>query len=330
MDLQARLNLMSQLGEYITSEKNEWTEAKHFAGIQNPWFIPEFVSKACSQISENFLQKDLMEKWVKHYSVDDNIRQQKIGIVMAGNIPLVGFQDLLCCFICGHKAIVKLSSKDTTLFKAIYHFLITENEGVANYIEFGEILKNCDAYIATGSNNTGRYFDYYFGKYPNIIRRNRTSVALLKGDETTEELTLLADDIHMYFGLGCRNVTKIFVPEGYDFETLINSFSKYIFFADHHRYKNNYDYQLSILLLNNVYYMTNGATLLVENKATFSAISILNYEYYTPRTNPLEMQEMEDIQCLVGKDHTHFGAAQKPSLFDYADGVDTMEFLLGV
>ena len=194
------------------------------------------------------------------------------------------------------------------------------------------MLKGCDAYIATGSNNSARYFDYYFSKYPHIIRRNRTSVAILTGYESAAELDKLADDVNLYYGLGCRNVTKIYVPENYDFVPLLASFKKYIDFADHNKYKNNYDYQLAILLLNNKYYMTNGAILLVENEAFFSAISQLHYEFYTgdPATISAGLQNNRDIQCVIGNGYINFGQAQSPGLADFADGVDTMGFLLGL
>jgi hypothetical protein len=202
---------------------------------------------------------------------------------------------------------------------------------VTNYISFADMLKGCDAYIATGSNNSARYFEQYFAKYPSIIRRNRTSVAIIDGTETAAALDELSDDVHLYFGLGCRNVTKIFVPEGYDFVPLLKSFDRYKYFGDHNKYKNNYDYQLSIALMNNIYYMTNGSTLLIENDAVFSAISQLNYSFYTDADKVTKtLNNNTDIQCIVGHGFTDFGQAQQPGLFDYADGVDTMGFLLGL
>lgn len=190
------------------------------------------------------------------------------------------------------------------------------------------MLKGCDAYIATGSNNSAVYFDYYFSKYPSIIRKNRTSVAILNGSETVDELEKLSDDIHSFFGLGCRNVTKIFVPEEYDFVPLLQSFHKYKYFADHHKYKNNYDYNLSLQLMNNRFYMTNEATLLVENVSVFSPISQLNYSFYTKKDELLNsLRTSKEIQCIAGLD-LPLGKAQKPGIMDYADRVDTIQFLL--
>jgi hypothetical protein len=247
---------------------------------------------------------------------------------MAGNIPLVGFHDLLCVFIAGHKAIIKTSSKDDVLVKHLVEQLNTWNNESSQFIHFEEMLKGCDAYIATGSNNSARYFEYYFSKYPNIIRKNRTSVAVLDENESTEELERLADDVHLYFGMGCRNVTKIFVPEGYEFLPMLSAFNKYNYFKDHHKYKNNYDYNLAVHILNGKFYMSNESLILVENSSPFSPISQLHYEYYSQiESVSTAIKAMEYLQCAVGHGYIPFGQAQVPSLNDYADGVDTMKFL---
>ena len=247
---------------------------------------------------------------------------------MAGNIPLVGFHDLLCVFITGHIAHIKASSKDEVLIKHLVSVLASWNDEINELISFSVMLKGCDAYIATGSNNTAGYFEYYFGKYPNIIRRNRTSVAILSGDETNEDLDKLADDVYQYFGLGCRNITKLYVPDGYNFIPLLTAFRKYNYLADHHKYKNNYDYNLSIHLLNKKYYMSNESLLVVEDASFFSPISQLNYEYYTDLESlSASLKGKEDLQCIAGQNFTGFGQAQSPSLFDYADGIDTLRFL---
>ena len=199
---------------------------------------------------------------------------------------------------------------------------------IQNHVSFAPMLKGCDAYIATGSNNSARYFDYYFSKYPSIIRKNRTSIAILNGGEQTDELEKLSDDIHAFFGLGCRNVTKIFVPEDYDFVPLLQSFHRYKYFADHHKYRNNYDYNLSIQIMNNRFYMTNESTLLVENESFFSPVSQLNYSFYNNMDNVLDsIKSSKEIQCIAGLD-LPLGTAQQPGLMDYADGIDTMQFLL--
>jgi len=331
MDLQERINLMAEIGTYLKADNEEWKTIKQQAYQKNGWFTPEFTQFAANQLADNFLQKDKLTAWAAHYHIDDNIAPKNVGIVMAGNIPLVGFHDFLAVFISGHYQTVKLSSKDEVLLKHIFKLMYSLQIETQNHISIAEMLKGCDAYIATGSNNSGRYFEQYFGKYPNIIRRNRTSVAVLTGDESAEELSKLSDDIHLYFGLGCRNVTRIYVPEGYDFVPLLHAFKSYSYFAEHHKYKNNYDYQLSILLLNNIYYMTDNSTLLIENEGLFSPISQLHYSFYKPGEDPVDgLKNNEDVQCIVGRNAVPFGEAQNPQLFSYADGVDTMEFLLGL
>ncbi len=330
MNLQGRIILMERLGNYIKENSAEWKQVKDWAAQKNGWFIPPFIDTACENIYSTFLDKQQLEAWVTHYHVDDNVQVKNVGVVMAGNIPLVGFHDFLAIFMAGHKQTIKLSSKDDVLLKELVNKLYEWDSACREQIIFAEQLKGCDAYIATGSNNTSRYFEQYFAKYPNIIRRNRTSVAILTGNETKEELDKLSDDIHLYFGLGCRNVSKLFVPEGYDFVPLLKTFDRYRYFEDHHKYKNNYDYQLSIILLNNIYYMTNGSTLLTENQALFSPISHLFFEHYhDQQLLTSQLQQNDDIQCITGREQVAFGAAQHPGLFNYADGVDTMQFLLG-
>jgi hypothetical protein len=331
MNVQERIEIMVKAGEYLKADTQDWINAKEQAYQKNGWFTPEFIQHAANQIANNFLTEEALEKWVAHYHIDDNIQPKNVGIVMAGNIPMVGFHDMLCVFISGHNQTIKLSSKDDILLKHLIKYLYTIDNQIQNHISFANMLKGCDAYIATGGNSAAKSFEEYFGKYPNIIRKNRTSVAILTGNETPEELKKLSDDVHLYFGLGCRNVTKIYVPEEYNFVPLLQSFEAYKWFGDHHKYKNNYDYNLSIILLNNVYYMTNEATLLVENKGLFSPISQLFYEYYDGvnlTTNNL--QQNDDVQCIVGNGFVAFGEAQTPDLFAYADGVDTVGFLLGL
>lgn len=328
MNLQQRINLLVRLGEYITGENENWQLTQQRANRENGWFTPEFIALATKNIAANFLQKDKLKAFADAYHLpEENNNPKNVGIVMAGNIPLVGFHDFLCVFLCGHRAVIKTSSKDDVLMKHLAEQLYNWDEECKLHIIFAEILKNCDAYIATGSNNSARYFDYYFSKYPSIIRRNRTSVAALTGNETKEELDKLSDDIHLYFGLGCRNVTQLLVPENYDFVPLLNVMKKYAHFAEHNKYKNNYDYQLSLQILNNKFYMTNESILLIENESPFSPISQLNYRFYK---TPDEIKALffdDNIQCVVGKDYTPFGLAQQPQLTDFADGVDTMQFL---
>jgi len=286
---------------------------------------------ASENIVEFFLRKDKLENWTRKYGVPlENAKPLTVGVVMAGNIPLVGFHDMLCIFITGHRQLIKLSSKDDILIKHLVLKMSGWNAQVNRWITFGENLKGCEAYIATGSSNSSRYFDYYFGKYPNIIRKNRTSVAVIDGTETIEELEKLADDIQTYFGLGCRNVTKLYVPKDYNFEKLLQVLNKYNYYEDFHKYKHNYDYQLALLMMGNKFYMTNGTILLTENPSIFTAVSQVNYEYYNNKTELEALRNNKDIQCVVGHSGIPFGLAQKPDLTDYPDGIDTMKFALSL
>jgi hypothetical protein len=330
MDLQQRINLMVQLGKFMLSDDAEWLEAKDKAVRLNAWFTEDFVNLSVTNIANQFLKADALTNWANNYAVKDvQAAPKNVGVVMAGNIPLVGFHDFLCVFISGHQQTIKASSKDDVLIKFLVQKLYEWEITIQNYVSFAENLKNCDAYIATGSNNSSRYFDYYFGKFPNIIRRNRTSVAVLDGTETAEELDKLSDDIQLYFGLGCRNVTKLYVPKDYDFVPLLNALRKYDHYFLYHKYKHNYDYQLAIQMMGNKFYMTNESVVLAENASIFSPVSQVNYEYYDDKSALTDLLKQNlDIQCIVGKGSIEFGKAQQPSLTDYADGVDTMAFLM--
>ncbi|MEX6687834.1 acyl-CoA reductase [Danxiaibacter flavus] len=329
MTLQQRIELLAQLGSYIENNDTEWQMIKERAGRQNPWFIPEFIDLASTALSREFLTRPVLEEWTKNYGIpQENPHPKLVGIVMAGNIPLVGFHDFLCTFITGHRMAIKLSSKDDVLLPHLVAKLEEWNPAAKGLVQFAETLKGCDAYVATGSNNSGRYFEYYFSKYPNIIRKNRTSVAVLDGQESADDLINLAKDIQLYFGLGCRNVTKLYVPENYNFMPLLETLKQYDYFLEFHKYKHNFDYQLALLIMNNKYYMNSGAVVVTENSSPFSPISQVHFEYYTDKDALLEsLKGNEAIQCVVGKDNIPFGSAQQPSLIDYADGVDTMAFL---
>ncbi len=331
MNLAERIGVLKLLKDYLSDDPAPLKAIRQKAFEKNKWFTEEFINLSINNIITHFLDKEKLQAWISHYHIDDNIEPKKVGIVMAGNIPLVGFHDFLCTFITGHHQYIKLSEKDEVLLTHFIEKMCEWNTKVAGVVKIASLLTDCDAYIATGSNNSARYFNYYFGKYPSIIRNNKTSVAVLSGRESDEELELLADDVHLYFGLGCRNVTKIYVPENYDFVPLLNAFRKYNYFADHTKYKNNYDYNLALLIMNNKLYMTNESIILVNNESVFSPLSVLHYQFYESENivfNHLDQQQ--DIQCIVGRNRIPFGNAQQPGLFDYADGTDTMQFLLSL
>jgi hypothetical protein len=329
MKLQQRKALLVRLGNYMLGDDEAWRTAQQKAFTDNNWFIPEFIHTAVQSVAANFLTEEALGQMIERYGLpEENQSPKKVGIVMAGNIPLVGFHDFLCVFLSGHKAIIKPSSKDEALIKHLVQKLQDWDQGLNEWIYILPLIRNCDAYIATGSNNSSRYFEYYFRKYPSIIRRNRTSVAILAGDESKEQLESLADDVYLYFGLGCRNITKIYVPHNYDFLPLLEAFRKWDRLIGHHKYKNNYDYNLAVQIINNKYYMTNGSILLVENKSPFSPIGQLNYQFYTDKSELPTPNE--ELQCIVGHENTGFGKAQTPQICDFADGVDTMQFLISI
>ncbi|KIC93332.1 acyl-CoA reductase [Flavihumibacter solisilvae] len=332
MNLQHRIDLLVQLGKYIRNNEEGWIDAKEKATRENAWFISEFIDSSAKAVADIYLDENSLRDIARKYQIPETTQAPKtIGIVMAGNIPMVGFHDWLCVFLTGHNSLIKFSSKDNVLLKHLLSKLYEWEITMQNMTGSAELLKNCNAYIATGSDNTARYFEYYFNKYPSLIRRNRTSVAVLEGNESDAELSALADDIHLYFGLGCRNVTKLYVPEGYDFIPLLGSMKKYNYFFDHNKYKNNYDYQLAIQLLNNQQYMTNGSIMLIEHPSLFSPISQLNFEYYRDKNALVsELHDNNSVQCIVGRDWISFGNAQRPGWEDYADGVNTMKFLQGL
>lgn len=334
---------MVRLGQYFNDNNEAWQNVVERAERMNGWFTQEFLDLAVKNITSEFLREEKLKDWLSQYPElqKDGSYNITIGLVMAGNIPLVGFHDFLCVYLAGFNLRIKLSSKDTVLWEHIIKLLGSWDTNFAEKVSISEMLKDCEAYIATGSNNSARYFEQYFKKYPHIIRKNRTSVAVLDGKETTEELEALADDVCTYFGLGCRNITKIFVPEDYPFETLLSAFNKYKHHRDHNKYRNNYDFQLAIFLLNKVQYMTNGSVLLVPAESPFAAISVLHYGTYSDKERLLtSLSQDDDLQCIT----THiplssgypvatikpFGKNQRPGLNDYADGVDTMKFLTGL
>ena len=330
MNLQARIKGFVALGHQLSDPNNTlFNEAKLEAYRQNAWFLPEFIDQAILQIREQFLQQTALEAWTAGYpSISNEATNLKVGIVMAGNIPLVGFHDLLSTLIAGHTAIVKRSSKDQVLMDFIIKSLIHIDPKFEAQILVQEQLKNCDAYIATGGNTAGNYFEYYFGKFPHIIRKNKTSIAILDGSETLSELAALADDCMLYYGMGCRNVTQIWVPEGYDFIPFLNALKKYNYLLDQHKYKHNYDYQLALLMMGKKLYMDSGGVLMSENPSPFAAISQIHYQQY--KLGAMPKLNMDEIQCVVGKNQLPFGSLQKPLLAQYADGVDSLAFLSGL
>ncbi|MDC6405472.1 MULTISPECIES: acyl-CoA reductase [Maribacter] len=303
------------------------------ATSHNGWFTEANILFAFEQWS-NALQADNLQKWLDRYDIQ-NSSPLTVAIIMAGNIPLVGFHDFLSVLVTGNRALVKLSSNDRLLLPFLAEYLVSVAPLLSDRISFSdEILTDYDVVIATGSNNTARYFEYYFGKKPNIIRRNRNSVAIIQGDETPETLSLLGEDIFLYYGLGCRSVSKIFVPHGFDFDRLYKAIYPINPIIHENKYANNYDYNKAVYLMSEFKFLDNGFLLLKEDDGYASPIATLFYEYYETWES-LETtltRDADKIQCIVSSKprpgHIAFGESQKPALWDYADGVDTVEFLL--
>ncbi|MEO9513988.1 MAG: acyl-CoA reductase [Flavobacteriaceae bacterium] len=343
----SRLQAFVKLGSFISdfcenhnlSENDTYTDFNATlvkAEQQNSWFTQENILFALKQWSIA-LTKENLSAWLSKYAFPTTKEGKIVAIVMAGNIPLVGFHDFLCVLLTGNKVLAKLSSNDTVLLPFLADFLINEDTSFRGKIQFAEgKFENFDAVIATGSNNTSRYFEYYFGKKPNIIRKNRSSVAILTGNESKEQLTALGEDIFRYYGLGCRNVSKVYVPKEYDFDVFFKAIFEYKDLINQIKYSNNYDYNKAVYLMSEFKILDNGFLILKEDESYSSPIASLFYSYYENETELKQRLEehRDNIQCIVSNsvvnNKVNFGETQKPELNDYADGVDTVSFLLSL
>jgi hypothetical protein len=306
------------------------------AEAENPWFTRDNLAYALRACGELLTMQNLTE-WLRAYpGIEIRENPKRVGVVMAGNIPLAGFHDFLCVLLSGHHIVARLSKQDARLLPLFGELLSGHDSRWNDRMTFtaGQ-LSGFDAVIATGSNNTSRYFDYYFGRYPHIIRKNRTSVAVLDGRESNEELRALGSDLFLYFGLGCRNVSKLFLPEGYDLSRLEEPFSRWSHLADHHKFRNNYEYHRSVFLMNTVPYADGGFFLLREEDSLASPVAVVYFEQY--RNHDQVLRKLDEsahlLQCVVANipgDRRYIapGRTQQPALVDYADGVDTMRFLI--
>ena len=305
---------------------------------KNPWFTTGNVKNAIKGLSI-MLEEKKMHEWLKNYPVKDHSNPSKVAVVMAGNLPVVGFHDFMCVLLTGNYFLGKLSGQDKDLPVKIASLLTEIEPGFSSMIEFTEErISGFDAVIATGSSNTSRYFEYYFGKYPHIIRRNRNSIAILDGKETAGELEALSDDIYMFFGMGCRSVSLVFIPHDYDLQFLLKSLSKWEFLKDNHKFYNNYEYQKAIFLVNGTEHYDTGFALIKEDISMASPLAVLHYHKYNSFAEVIDFlkHQKENIQCVVtrkdlqlnGVEKVGFGEAQNPGPADYADGIDTIDFLL--
>jgi hypothetical protein len=306
------------------------------AEMANHWFSQDQIRYALTSWS-HLLTEENLTKWLDKYSYSKrNTTQKKVGLITAGNIPLVGLHDLISILLSGHKTLVKLSTDDSVLMQFCINYMF--NNGLPEHsIEVVSRLENFDAVIATGSNNTNRYFEYYFAKVPHLLRKNRTSIAVLTGNETKEQLNGLGEDIFRYYGLGCRNVAKLYIPKGYNPATFFEAIFDYGFLMEHNKYMNNHDYYRAIYLLNQEQFLDNNFVILKKEKQLHSPISIVYYEEYEQLEEvALQINQIRNnLQCVVGQTgkisgEIPFGTTQQPALWDYADGVDTMEFLRSI
>lgn len=338
--IQTVLKLGTYLRNHFDSNKPESIDAALNEVIQraeysNSWFTKEQVEHSLQSWGE-LLSENNISQWLEPYDLSiENPRN--ILLILAGNIPLVGFHDLLVCYISGHNTIVKLSSSDALLLPFLAKKLTDFNpEEVTSIVFSEELVKDYDAVIATGSDNTARYFEHYFSKKPNIIRKNRNSIAVISGKETTEELHALGEDIFRYYGLGCRSVSKAYVPRGYDFDLLFKAVFPYNELIDFEKYSNNYDYNKAVYLMSEFKILDNGFLIIKEDQSLSSPIGSLFYEYYDSKEDLASElnSKAEEIQCIVSKNFTEneiaFGQTQQPGLSDYADNIDTLKFVLSL
>ena len=340
MNINQRLKAFVGLGDRLKSIINDSSDQEllndfkkvlEISIAKNLWFTEESIKQSVEAIS-TLLEENSLTEWIKPY-VDGFESQNKetVAVIMAGNIPLVGFHDYLAVLISGNDLVAKLSSEDPLLLKFVHHQLVDVEPGFKDTVTFTEArMTGFDKVIATGSNNTSKYFEQYFGKYPNIIRKNRSSIAVLTGEESEKDYFELGKDIFSYYGLGCRNVSKLMVPKGFDFDPFFKSMMSFDEVGMNSKYVNNIDYNKAILLINRQKFLDGGTLLLKEERSLHSSVGILNYEFYDSReqVDAFLDSESDSIQCVVGKDYIPFGEAQQPGLMDYPDGVDVMEFLL--
>ena len=340
MKLIERIKALSELGTQLSGWLVELEQGKETrlnpvisaAFNRNGWFTKDQVMFSLNEIA-SWLTSDQLSNWVAPYNFDKVKEAKLVGVIMAGNIPLVGFHDYLSVIISGHKLQAKLSSKDEVLLRFIHNELLSIEPRFEEVVDFkSERFNTIEAVIATGSNNSSRYFDYYFSKIPHIIRKNRTSVAILEGNETEDELGLLGEDIFRYFGLGCRNITKVYFPKGFDIDWFYKGIISHSEVINNHKYSNNYDYHKSVYMLNRDEIWDNNFLLLKKDPSLSSPVGTLFYEEYedlTVLTNQLDELNTQ-IQCKVGVVGHKLGDAQKPLLTDYSDNIDVLNFLLGL
>lgn len=330
------ISALAKLGERILLHDNRKDEALRSAKEKNPWFEEREVSKMLQSISSCFLEPEKLKEWISKYQDPHGTKNQTIGLIAAANIPLVSFHDLLCILVSGKNTLLRCSERDVVLYKWILELLMDIDGHIASRIRMVDKLSDFDAVIATGSDSTSQYFRKYFSKVPNIIRGHRNSVAWITGEEDRQDLIKLGEDVYSYFGLGCRNVSMILIPKKYDLGSLLGVWDEeYYYVRNNTRYNNNYEYRLAVSMLNAMKFRQSETLLLIESDSIASNLSTLHYSFYEDQKelDSFYQEHKEKIQCIVGPQPitgmpgTSFGSSQYPELSDYADGIDTMQFL---
>lgn len=337
MTLQKTINALCRVGQiFSTAENVDLQTAAHKAYAKNKWFSAENIELSLSYWGKKLTLPQL-QQWIEKEGIEENSAPKTVGIVSAGNIPLVGLHDVVSALLAGHKVKVKLSTDDEPLMLFFIQQFTLANPTLGQNIQAVDKLEGIDAAIATGSNNTARYFEYYFGKYPNIIRKNRNSIAVLTGNESVETMQKIGFDMMSYFGKGCRNVTQLWAPQGYDWVKFLDALQGYVYLADHNKYVNNYHYHRAILLLNKDEHLDAGFLLVREDRKIYSPIGMVNYAYYNDINEVKDFitQNTDSIQCVVSENPAienavSPGQTQNPELWEYADGVNTVAFLKGL
>lgn len=342
MDLNARIKAFVELGKRMLNDSkpdcgSNFEKIVEEASIHNPWFTNDNVYFAIDSIANHWLSAETLNSFVNKYpkSYFEPAESKKVVVIMAGNIPFAGFHDLFCVLLTGHRFLGKISSKDGHLMNAVIDFLIDINPEFKDLIELSEVtLHGFDAVIATGSDNSSQYFDYYFKKYPKIIRRNRNSIAVLTGNETDDDLKSLGDDIFLYFGLGCRSISKLMVPKGYNFNPMLKAFKAWQNLDSHNKYMNNYEFQKTLNQMNLISHIDTDFFLLKQHESISSTVGVLHYQEYESIDDVKKYLELhkEAIQCIVSDTKVlpnaiPFGMSQNPAIDEFADGIDTIEFL---
>jgi hypothetical protein len=337
MNLKDRIKVLVALGNKISEDidQDSFLESVIMPAFhQNGWFTVENIRESLVAIQVKFLDRTSIENFISSYTIEEK-SPKKIGLILAGNIPMVGWHDIFCNFLCGNISLVKYSDKDRVLIPWMIQVMVKNDNRVQLYFEEIERLNEADGVIATGSNNSGRYFESYFGKYPNIIRKNRNSVGVLSKNTEEKTLHLLVNDVLSYFGLGCRNVSKVYLQKGFEIEKLMKVFDEYKDINNHVKYRNNYDYNLALFLLNKESFLQNSTLLLKEDMAFASRIATLHYEWFEEidQLRNILIEKQGELQCIVSDldldlpQQVAIGTTQSPEIDDFADGVDTMQFL---